>query len=112
MEAKVEIITQSTKYRTKEKDKFVMPNTKLFSSTIIIYQYINNIARESPIFYRYRKTSPTAHRKIDRIEMNIKVSYRLAIFAIIIEILIFEIVLMKARREKRSNRSRYSPAQV
>jgi len=41
--------------------------------------------------------------------MNIKVSYRLAIFVIIIEILIFEIILMKARREKRSSRSRYSP---
>jgi len=36
MEAKVEIMMQSTKYRTKEKNKFVMPNTKLFSSTIII----------------------------------------------------------------------------
>jgi len=29
----------------------------------------------------------------------------------IIEILIFEIVLMRARREKRSSRSRYNPAQ-
>jgi len=43
--------------------------------------------------------------------MNIKVPYRLAIFAIIIEILIFEIVLMRARREKRSSHSKYSPAQ-
>jgi len=60
----------------------------------------------------YRETSPTAYRKkVDGIEMNIKVSYRLAIFAIIIEILIFEIVLMKSRREKRSNRSKYSSAQ-
>jgi len=58
-----------------------------------------------------RETLATAHRKIDGIEMNIKVPYRLAIFTIIIEILIFEIVLMRARREKRSSRSRYSPAQ-
>jgi len=43
--------------------------------------------------------------------MNTKVPYRLATFAIIIEISIFEIVLMRARREKRSSRSRYSPAQ-
>jgi len=35
--------------------------------------------------------------------MNIKVLYRLAIT---IEILIFEIVLMRTRQEKRSNRSR------
>jgi len=43
--------------------------------------------------------------------MNIKVSYCLAIFAIINEILIFEIVLMRARREKRSSCSKYSPVQ-
>jgi len=42
-----------------------------------------------------RENSDTAHRKIDGIEMNIKVPYRLAIFAIIIEILIFEVVLMR-----------------
>jgi len=58
-----------------------------------------------------RENFDTAHRKVDGIKMNIKVPYRLAIFAIIIEILIFEIVLMRARREKRSSRSRYSPAQ-
>jgi len=40
-----------------------------------------------------RENSDTAYRKVDGIEMNIKVPYRLAIFAIIIEILIFEIVL-------------------
>jgi len=40
--------------------------------------------------YRVRRENfDTAHRKVDGIEMNIKVSYRLAIFAIIIEILIF-----------------------
>jgi len=53
----------------------------------------------------YRETSSTVHRKIDRdvgIEMNIKVPYRLAIFVIIIERLIFEIVLMRAREAKRS----------
>jgi len=61
----------------------------------IRYIYINEV---------YRETSPTAHRKADVIEM--KVSYRLAIFAIIIEILIFEIILMRARRQKRSSRSR------
>jgi len=49
--------------------------------------------------------------KIDKIEMNIKILYRLVIFAIVIEILIFEIVLMRACREKRSSRSRCSPAQ-
>jgi len=43
--------------------------------------------------------------------MNIKVPHRLAIFAIIIEIFIFEIILMTACQEKRSSRSRYSPAQ-
>jgi len=56
-----------------------------------------------------RETLATDHRKVDGIEMNIKVPYRLAIFAIIIEILIFEIV-MRARQEKRSSHSRYSPA--
>jgi len=50
-------------------------------------------------------------KTVNGIEMNIKVPYRLAIFAIIIEILIFEIVLMRARREKRSSRSRCSSAQ-
>jgi len=40
---------------------------------------------------------PTAHRKVDRIELNIKVPYRLVILTIIIEILIFEIGLMRAR---------------
>jgi len=50
--------------------------------------------------YRVRSEKfDTAHRKVDGIEMNIKVLYRLAIFAIIIEILIFEIVLMRAPRE-------------
>jgi len=64
------------------------------------------------LIYRvFRENFYTAHRKIDGIEMNIKVPYRFAIFAIIIEILIFEIVLMRARREKRSSRSRCSPAQ-
>jgi len=46
--------------------------------------------------YRVRRENfDTARRKVD--EMNIKVLYRLAIFAIIIEILIFENVLMRAR---------------
>jgi len=58
-----------------------------------------------------RENFDTTHRKVDGIEMNIKFPYSLAIFAIIIEILIFEIVLMRARREKRSSCSRYSPAQ-
>jgi len=49
------------------------------------------------VYRVYRENSDTAHRKVDWIEMNIKVPYRLAIFAIIIEILIFEIVLMRAR---------------
>jgi len=63
------------------------------------------------IIYRVcRENFDTAHRKVDGIEMNIKVPYRLAIFAIIIKILIFEIVL-RARREKRSSRSRCIPAQ-
>jgi len=68
--------------------------------------------RPLSLLYRvHRETSPTVHRKIDEIEMNIKVSYRLAIFAIIIEILIFEIVLMRAHQEKRFSRSTYSPTQ-
>jgi len=58
-----------------------------------------------------RENFDTARRKVDGIEMNIKVPYCLVIFAIIIEILIFEIVLMRACREKRSSRLRYSPAQ-
>jgi len=58
-----------------------------------------------------RENFDTAHRKVDGIEMNVKVPYHLTIFAIIIEILIFEIVLMRARREMRSSRLRYSPAQ-
>jgi len=58
-----------------------------------------------------RENFDIAHRKVDGIEINIKVPYRLAIFAIIIEILIFLIVLMRPRREKRSSRSRYSPTQ-
>ena len=40
------------------------------------------------------ETSPTVHRKVDGIEINIKVFYRLAIFVIILEILMFAIVLM------------------
>jgi len=67
---------------------------------IYIYIYIYRVRREN---------FDTVHRKIDGIEMNIKVPYRLAIFAII-EILILEIVL-RARREKRSSRLRCSPAQ-
>jgi len=63
------------------------------------------------IYRVYRETSATAHRKVDKIEMNVKVPYRFTIFAIIIEILIFEIVLMRAHQEKRSSRSRYSPVQ-
>jgi len=58
-----------------------------------------------------RENFDTAHRKVDGIEMNVKVPYHLTIFAIIIEILIFEIVLMRARREMRSSRLRYSPVQ-
>jgi len=58
----------------------------------------------------YHDTSPIAHREIDEIEMNIKVPYGLAIFAIIIEILIFEIVLMRVRREKRSSRDIARPS--
>jgi len=41
-------------------------------------------------FFIYRmshETCPTAHRKVNGIEINIKVLYRLAIFVIIIEIL-------------------------
>jgi len=53
-----------------------------------------------PVYRVNRETLATAHRKVNGIEMNIKVPYRLAILAIIIEILIFEIVLMRARREK------------
>jgi len=42
---------------------------------------------DDPCIYRVcRENSDTAHRKVDGIEMNIKVPYRLAIFAIIIEI--------------------------
>jgi len=63
---------------------------------IYIYIYTHRVRREN---------FDTAHRKIDGIEMKIKVPYRLAIFAII-EILIFEIVLMRTRREKSSSRSR------
>jgi len=48
-----------------------------------------------PVYKVCSENSDTAHRKVDGIEMNIKVPYRLAIFAIIIEILIFEIVLMR-----------------
>jgi len=59
----------------------------------------------------YCEISPIVHKKIDKIKMNIKVLYRLTIFAIIIKILIFEIALMRARREKRSYCSRYSPVQ-
>jgi len=57
---------------------------------IYIYIYIYRVRREN---------FDTAHRKEDGIEMNIKVPYCLAIFAIIIEILIFEIVLMSTPRE-------------
>jgi len=71
--------------------------TKLY---IYIYIYIYRICREN---------FDTAHRKVDEIEMNINVPFSLAIFAIIIDILIFEIVLMRVRREKRSSRSRCSP---
>jgi len=70
----------------------------------------NKIVLKTKLYRVYRETLATAHRKVDRMEMNIKVPYHLAIFAIIIEILIFEIVL-KGRQEKRSSRSRYSPAQ-
>jgi len=63
------------------------------------------------IYRVYREDFDTAHRKEGEIEINIKVLYRLAIFAIIIEILIFEIVQMRARREQRSSRSRCSPVQ-
>jgi len=44
-----------------------------------------------------RENFDTARRKVDGIEMNIKVPYRLALFTIIIKILIFENVLMRAR---------------
>jgi len=44
------------------------------------YIYIYRVSRE---------TSPTAHRKVDGIEINIKVFYRLAIS--IIEILMFNL---------------------
>ena len=46
-----------------------------------------------------RETFPTAHRKVDRIEINIKVLYRLAIFVIIIETLMFAIVVMRVHRQ-------------
>jgi len=69
------------------------------------------VEKSSRKLYRvYRETSPI-HRMVNGIEMNLKVPYRLAIFAIIIEILIFEIVLMRARRDKRFSHSKYSPAQ-
>jgi len=58
-----------------------------------------------------RENFDTAQRKVDGIKMNIKVPYHFVIFAIIMKILIFEIVLMRARQEKRSSHSRYSPAQ-
>jgi len=38
--------------------------------------------------------------KVDRIKINIKVPYYLAVFAIIIKILIFEIVLIRARQRR------------
>jgi len=44
------------------------------------------------IYRMHRENFDTAHRKVDGIEINIKVPYHLAIFAMIIEILIFEIV--------------------
>jgi len=65
---------------------------------------------KSTLYRVFRENFDTAHRKVDGIE-NIKVSYRLAIFAIIIEILIFEVVLIRARQEKCFSHSRYSPAQ-
>jgi len=43
-----------------------------------------------------RENFDTVRRKVDGIEMNIKIPFRLAIFAIIIEILIFENVLIRA----------------
>jgi len=66
---------------------------------------------DATIYRVCRENSDTAHSKVDGIETNIKAPYRLVIFTIIIEILIFEIVLMRARREKRSSRSKYNPAQ-
>jgi len=74
---------------------------------------ISGIIFGTPCTYIYRvrrENFDTAHRRVDGIKMNMKVPYSLAIFAIIIEILIFKIVLMRARREKRSSRSRYNPA--
>jgi len=55
--------------------------------------------RNNWIYKVSHEISPTAHRKIDGIEINIKVLYRLAIFVIIIiEILMFAIVLIRARQ--------------
>jgi len=96
--AKFHPIISTVKFHTQFEKKTIVPNRSTYVS-------ISNIYRV------YRETLATAHRKVDGIEMNIKVPYRLVIFAIIIEILIFEIILMRARLEKRSSRSRYSPAQ-
>jgi len=84
-----------------------------FSKCVPFYAYARFIYRyvQFHVYRVCRENFDTAHKKVDGIEMNIKVPYHLAIFAIIIEILIFEIVLMRARQEKRSSRSRYSPAQ-
>jgi len=70
-------------------------------------QALYALSGNSPLYRVRRENFDTAHRKVDGIEMNLKVPYRLAIFAIIIEILIFEIVLiMRARRETRGEACR------
>jgi len=73
-------------------------NTKYVQLYITIYIYIYIVIYNCTYFTGSHETSPTAHRKVDGIEINIKVLYHLAIFVIIIEILIFAIVLMIARR--------------
>jgi len=86
--------------------KYCICFSKIFNMLKIISKMIYDIYTgcSAPLL-------PTAHRKVDKIEMDIKVPYHFVILAIIIEILIFEIGLMRARQEKRPSRSRYSPAQ-
>jgi len=73
---------------------------------IIIIDY--NVFPLTIYIYRVsRETCPTGNREVNEININVKVLYRFAKFAIISEILIFIFVLMGARRKKRSSRSRY-----
>jgi len=73
----------------------------------ILFDLISNFAEMSkkriqgvPREFRVcRENFDTAHRKVDGIKMNIKVPYHFAIFAIIMKILIYEIVLKSTSRE-------------